>query len=255
MKFLTFKRFTFGALVASFAAIIISGCGSTTTIDPPVTNTIVTPKAGTTYTYAKHERDSTSGSASTSYDTTIVAKVDSSNITFDGKSGVVKLLDDVDTLRYVLETSGDVSIYLKQFGASGFYFTNPKPWMLLPFNAKTTGVSLFDTTESVTVQGNTIPVHVVGVADYVGADQITKNGSKFASGGQVKVTITADGNAFGTPVHIVSTQTYSFDGSIGGYFHSIGNTTVPDVVIFGATVLKGRTTDYTKILTDFNLIK
>lgn len=127
--------------------------------------------------------------------------------------------------------------------------------MLLPFGSKTTKVTLFDTTENVTIQTTTVPVHIVGIADYVGPDEITKNGSKFTSGGQVKITITATGNVIGTPVKIESTQTYSFDGTIGGYFHSISNTTVPDVVIFGTPVLQGRTSDDIKILTDFNLIK
>lgn len=255
MKFIPFKHLVFVAMLASIASVVVSGCSSSSTT-PPETKTIVTPKSGTTYTYAKHHRDSTSGMApNTPPDTTIIAIVDSSNITFDGKSGVVKLLDEADTLRYILETSGDVSIYLKTFGSGGFFFTNPKPWMLLPFNSKTTNDTLFDAMESVTVQGNSIPVRVLGIADYVGTDEITKNGGKFASGGQVLVTITVSGQVLTTAVKITSTQKYSFDGSIGGYFHSISNTTVPDVVIGTFQVLQGRTSDDTKVLIDFNLIK
>jgi hypothetical protein len=221
----------------------------------PATNTTVTPKAGSSYTYSKHESDSTSGQPAVSTDSTIIALVISGGTSYQGKSNVVTLYDDFDTLRYQIESSNDVSIYRSTFGTQGFLFVNPSPWLLLPFGSKSTGVQLFVFDTTVTIQGFPVPFHVVGTADYLGTDAITKNGSSFASGGQVKVTITITGNALGTSINVVSAQTYSFDPTIGGYFHSTSNTSIPDVTVLGQHAVTGSTSSTTKILTDFSLIK
>jgi hypothetical protein len=246
-------RFLFILTVFS-SSIFFGGCSKDDTTTPPANQT-VTPKSGTSYTYAKHEKDSTSGQSPMVTDSTIIATVISGGTTFEGKSNVVTLYDDFDTLRYQIESSNDISIYRSTFGTQGFLFVNPSPWLLLPFGSKSTGVQLFAFDTTVTIQGFPVPFHVVGTADYLGTDAITKNGSSFASGGQVKVTITITGNALGTSINVVSAQTYSFDPTIGGYFHSTSNTSIPDVTVLGQHAVTGSTSSTTKILTDFSLIK
>src|SRR5438128_1802525 len=142
MKPHNFTRLFTLAIVAFFGAIMISGCKSDSTGTTTPTN--VTPKSGSSYTYTKHEKDSTSGQTPVTSDSTIVAIVVASG-SYEGKANVVTLYDDFDTLHYQIENNNDVSIYLKQFGTSGFMFNNPTPWMTLPFVTKKTGVYLFAT--------------------------------------------------------------------------------------------------------------
>src|SRR5687767_540655 len=109
-------------LVTSFVA-----CESETDSDG-TPSTAVTPKTGTTYTYAKQERDSVSGESPTTTDSIVVATVISSATTFEGKSNVISLDDDGDTMHYVMETNGDVSVYLKELFTYGdFTFVSPEP--------------------------------------------------------------------------------------------------------------------------------
>ncbi|MFI5264501.1 MAG: hypothetical protein ACHQM6_08305, partial [Candidatus Kapaibacterium sp.] len=153
------------------------------------------------------------------------------------------------------ESTNDVSIYRAQFGANGYVFNNPTPWLLLPYGSQKTGVSLFAFDTSISVQGFSVPFHVTGTADYLGTETESNIGNtgKTISGGQVKVTIAITGTALGTTVNIVSTQTYSFDPAIGGYFHSVSNTTIPDVSVIGTHVITGSTSVTTKILTAYTL--
>ncbi len=238
------------AFVFSIVTFFISGCK----YDPSsggTTNTSVTPKPGTTYTYSKHEKDSVSGQQPTTTDSTIIATVIASDTTYQGKSKVIFLYDDFDTLHYIMESDNDVSVYLKEFGTSGYTFSNPTPWMKLPFGSKQTGVKLFTTDTLVNSQAGPTRVYLTGVADYVGPDQIAGK----ANGGAVKVTIHVRDTLLGTAVDIVATQSYSFDPSIGGYFHSIMTTDVPTVSLLGTTVLQGNTKVTEKILTDYSLKK
>src|SRR5689334_28811 len=100
-----FRHFLVFASLAFVAAIVISGCSSSTTSTPPLP-TNVTPKSGSTYTYHKHEVDSSAAQGKTAGDSTIVAVVISSGTTFAGKSNVVTVYDDYDTLRYSIESNG-----------------------------------------------------------------------------------------------------------------------------------------------------
>ena len=135
-----FKHSLLFLSLAVFAAVTISGCSSSTTPPP---NTNVTPKTGSTYTYQKHEVDSSKAQGRTTSDSIIIAKVFSSGTTFEGKSNVVALYDDFDTLRFVIEANNDISVYKASFGSNGFVFANPSPWLTLPFGSKRTGVQLF----------------------------------------------------------------------------------------------------------------
>jgi hypothetical protein len=247
------SRFLSALLLSAFAGIMISGCSNTT--PPPINNTPanVTPKDSSTYIYNRHEVDSTSGKPATSpQDTLITAVVVSSGKSFQGKNNVVTVYDDFDTLRYSVESNNDISFYRASFGSNGFIFKNPSPWLTLPFGTKLVNDTLFSTKDSISVQGTQEYLLIVGVADYLGTDEIDtgKTPVKLASGNQVRLRIIITGTKPLPISGISSTQTYSFDGSIGNYFHSIANTIFPDVVLAG---FRGSTTLTTKTLVTYHL--
>src|SRR5689334_10460165 len=109
-----FRHFLVFASLAFVAGIVISGCCSSTTFTPPPP-TNFTPKSGSTDTYHKHEIDSSAAQGKTTGDSTIVAVVVSSGTSFRGKSNVVTVYDDYDTLRYSIESNGDVSVFKPNF--------------------------------------------------------------------------------------------------------------------------------------------
>src|SRR5207248_539411 len=123
--------------------------------------------------------------------------------------------DDFDTVRYSIESNNDISFYRDSIGSNGFVFANPSPWMTLPFGSKQTNVHLFTAYDTVMYNGQKITLIITGTADYVGTDKITKSdGSTFASGNQVKLTILVNGTAGGiVPITISGTEIYSFDNS------------------------------------------
>ncbi|MEI8134183.1 MAG: hypothetical protein WCH46_03770 [bacterium] len=246
-------------LIITTVALFMSGCKTTTTETPPVDNTPVRvyPKAGSKYTYAKHQRDSASGKAAITVDSMIVASIFSTNTTFQGKDSVTTVYDDKDTLQYRVESNLDVSVYKSNFGSSGFVFNNPTPWMTLPFGSKKTGVVLFTHDTTISVSGQNEKLTITGTVDYIGTDELDTGTThaKMASGPQAKVTISIVGTS-PVPVTITSTQTYSFDFyTTGNYFHSISDFNFPDVKFFGSTLLAGSTSHTEKIMTTFSLIK
>jgi hypothetical protein len=245
MKKLTLSLFAL-ALVS-----LISSCKYEPSDGGGNTTTKVTPKTGSSYNYNRHEIDSTS-SGKTTGDTAVSAVVISSDTTFAGKSHVVVLIDDYDTVRYTYESNGDVSFYRAGFGSSGFVFNNPTPWLTLPFGSKATGVTLFSTPQTIDYGGNQETVTVTGTADYIGTDQISVNG-KTISSNQARLTITITGTS-PAAVNIISTQTFSFDPStIGYYFRQISNTIVNDIKIGPLVLLPGNSTFNEKTLLSYTL--
>src|SRR5688572_1220302 len=237
-------------VVTSFVA-----CESETDGGTP-TETKVTPKAGTTYTYAKQERDSVSGGSPTTRDSIVVATVISSATNFEGKSNVIALDDDGDTTRYVMETNGDVSIYLKELFTYGdFTFISPEPWLKFPIGSKLSGVILFEADTTMQVQSFSVPVHITAVANYLGTEELKKDGNAFADGGKAEVIVTVSGSLSGVNVTVVGKRSLAFDPKIGGYFRSTDETIIPDVIVFGQTFLQGNTSLIQKILISFSLIK
>ncbi|MEP7234939.1 MAG: hypothetical protein ABI778_06555 [Ignavibacteriota bacterium] len=247
--------------LVALSLTLLGGIGltscSTTTTNPPAGNTNVTPKAGTTYTYQKHQTDSSGTTGKTSTDSTIIATVISSGTTFQGKIDVLTLYDDFDTVRFVVEPNGDISVYRPTFGSGGFVFENPSPWLTLPFGTKKTGVMLFTKDTSITYASQNETLTLSATADYIGTDEVDTGASKtkLASGGQARITINITGTTPAT-VNIKSVQTYSFDLSIGSYFHSISSTDFKDITIGGiVTVLPGNSSHTEKFLSSYNLIK
>lgn len=242
-----------------FVGSLISGCksDSTTSTDSGA----VTPKAGSSYTYAQHYKDSTNTGV-TENDSIIIATVISSGLTFQGKSNVITLHDGngADTLRYVMESNGDVSVYRANFtanvAAAPISFANPTPWMTLPFGSKKTGVALFTAYDTISVSSQSIPLVIVGTGDYIGTETLVDGtGKKIASGNKAKLTITVTGSFSGIVLNAVIGQTYSFDPTIGGYFASVGTFNLPPVSFFGTTVIQDDQSTKTRILTSFSLIK
>jgi len=253
MIYKTLKHSLLLAVLAILAAGFISGCSSSSTSQPG-TNTTVTPKTGSTYTYNKHEADS-SQTGVTSGDTLMTATVISSGTSYAGKDNVVTIYDDFDTLRYSIESNGDISFYRANFGSNGFVFNNPSPWLTLPFGSKQSGVQLFKANDTILVSGQQEILQIIGTADYIGNDEVDTNGIKLASGGQARLTIAITGLSPIPVTGISSTQTFSFDGSVGNYFHSISKTVFPDVSYFGTTIIKGSMTSNDKKLKSYVLIK
>ncbi len=243
----------------AFASAFLSGCKSDT-----VTATdsgAVTPKAGSSYTYNQHYKDSTN-TGITENDSIIVATVISSGLTFEGKNNVITLHDGngADTLRYVMESNGDVSVYRANFaanvGASPISFTNPTPWMTLPFGSKKTGVALFTAYDTINFNGANIPLVIVGTGDYIGTETLVDGtGKKIASGNKAKLTITVSGSYLGVNINIIVGQTYSFDPTIGGYFASVGTFNLPPVSFLGTVIIQSDESTKTRVLTSYSLIK
>lgn len=246
----------FSALIITmFVVTSFVACESETDSDG-TPSTTVTPKAGTTYTYAKQQRDSVSGESPTTTDSIVVATVISSGTTFEGKSNVISLDDDGDTLRYVMESNGDVSIYLKELFTYGdFTFISPEPWLKYPLGSKMSGVVLFEADTNMQVQSFSVPVHITATANYLGTEELKKDGNAFADGGKAEVVVTVNGSLSGVNVTVVGKRSLSFDPKIGGYFRSTDETIIPDVKVLGQTFLQGNTSLTTKILTSFSLIK
>ena len=242
-------------LMVLFVVTSFVACESGTD-DPGTTPTAVTPKAGTSYTYAKQQRDSVSGEAPTTKDSLVIATVISSGTTFEGKSNVISLDDDGDTMRYVMESNGDVSIYRKELFTYGdFTYVSPQPWLKYPIGSKLSGVILFEADTTMMVQTFPVPVHIVAKANYLGTEELKKDGNAFADGGKAEIVVTVTGSLSGVSVKVTGTQTVSFDPKIGGYFRLSDYFEIPDVKVLGQTFLQGNTSLTTKILTSFSLIK
>ena len=246
-------------IALAFVATLISGCksDSTTSTDSGA----VTPKPGSSYTYAQHYKDSTNTGV-TENDSIIIATVVSSGLTYQGKSNVITLHDGngTDTLRYVMESNGDVSVYRANFtanvAAAPISFANPTPWMTLPFGSKKTGVALFTAYDTISVNSILIPLVIVGTGDYISPETLVDGtGKKIASGNKAKLTITVTGSYSGIMLNVIVGQTYSFDPTIGGYFASVGTFNLPPVSFFGTTLIQGDQSTKTRILTSFSLIK
>ena len=148
------------------------------------------------------------------------------------------IYDDFDTISYSIESNGEISFYRANFGSNGYVFNNPTPWLTLPFGSKQTGVQLFSGKDTIAVSGQQEILTVVGTADYIGTDEVDTNGVKLASGNQARLTITITGVSPIPVTGISSAQTFSFDGSIGNYFHSISKTIFPDVSFLAPYSLK-----------------
>lgn len=218
--------------------------------------TIVTPKAGSTYTYTRHQRDSTSGQAPQTKDDTVVATVVSSGTSFEGKSNVITLVEaGGDTIRYVMESNGDVSVYNQTFSYGGFSFTNPNPWVTFTFGSKNRNVQAFDTTQTVSFGSFTVPLTIVGTVNYLGTEELGHGGDTLASGGMAELVVKTTGVVIGDTITVTATRTISFDPSIGGYFHAVDNVIVPDIIVFGQTVVQGSASLKEKVLLDYTLIK
>ncbi|HYM36155.1 MAG TPA: hypothetical protein VET48_12200, partial [Steroidobacteraceae bacterium] len=195
--------------------------------------------------------DSTSGSPSKTTMGDSVSLVVASGVKYKGQDSVIELLNDSgqttsDTTFYKFESNGDVSVYIPGFGASGFNFASPTPWIRLPFGSQKTNDTLFVEDTNINVSGTSLSVHLVAVTSYVGTEELDVNGPPIAKGGVAKVLIIA--TVFGQP--ITATVTYSIDPSIGGYFHSITDLKVPTIVI-----LTGNTHHKDKTMTSFTLVK
>jgi hypothetical protein len=222
------------ALILTISAIGCSDSGTTTENKP------VTPKAGTTYTYTQHRSDTTNSVPFNPTDSERTALVLLSGSSFGGKTNVIIQWEDTtaqnnDTMRYVIESNGDISIYNPSFGTSvagqRIDFINPTPWLQIPFGSKSTGVQLFamDTAITLPLVGKQT-LHIVATADYIGTEDLQVNNQSLANGGKAMITITISNPLLPAPV--VAKQIYSYDPSLGGYFHSISTLSVPAVITF-----------------------
>ncbi len=243
-------------IILMFVVTSFVACESETDSDG-IPSTTVTPKAGTTYTYAKQERDSVSGGSPTTTDSIVIATVLSSGTTFEGKSNVISLVDNSDTMRYVMEANGDVSIYRKNLFTYGdFTYVSPEPWGLkYSLGSKMSGVILFEHDTEMVVSSFPVPVHLVATVNYLGTEELKKGGNAFADGGKAEIVVVMTGSLSGVTVKVTGKQTISFDPKIGGYFRLSDYIEIPDVKVFGQTVVQGNTSLIEKILIDFSLIK
>lgn len=248
-SFTQIRRFSSLVAIVALAGWLASCSSSSTPADNTVTT--VTPKAGTTYTYHVHSKDSTDGSPAVVKDGDSTSLVLYSGGSYAGRTNVIALLNDTgqttsDTTFYILEPDGDVSVYLGKIGAQGFTLINPNPWLRLPFGSKKTNDTLITVDTTINYGGYNIPTKIRGVADYIGADNTVSGHSADA----VKFTITLNGTYLIINVNVVASQTYALDRTIGGYVHSIYNIAFPPILTSA-----GSTTFKEKTLSSVSLVK
>ena len=212
-------------LLALFAISLLCSCGS---VDPAVDyggNTF--PKSGTTYTYHYHAVDST-GATVPGSDTDWTATVISDNANYMGKEKVFQVDDNGTKNYYTYEHNGDVDLYLDPtaFGAASIvnspsYFAR---WYTFPTVSHTMGVTVLDTTLTVTLPNFPLPVgiNIKGTIGYVSEETITVGSESFKA---QKCEFKVSAIALGSVTVFSYIQDISFVSKIGYLAKSTTNTT------------------------------
>ena len=250
----TFKDFLSAISLAFIAAAMISGCSSsTTTTPPPTTQSNVTPKAGSTYTYTQSQTDS-SGNHVTGTDTTINASVTATGQSKFGQSSVYTISDGALTTDYTYSSSNDALTFIENSGASGILASVAdsvfRRWITLSITSHASGVIVLDKdTIIINVGGLSIPAVAHVVADYIGSDSVYLAASEESLSVQhCRITATATAALSSSP--LINQRDIYFAPKIGTYAKETTMTTIPSVTIAG---IKGSKSGTLEVISSYTL--
>jgi len=253
MTTITFNRQVLFAAVILFAALI-SGCSSSTSTNTPPANANVTPKTGSTYTYAMFK--DTAGTKVPGSDTTINASVTADSQTMLNQSNVYTVIDGGDTTYLTYASNKDVMIYRQTTGLSGLFQSLGDGvfhrWINLAITSKTSGVKILnDTDVIVTVQGFAIPAKVTVETDFIADENVTV-GTETMATNHCRITATAVSNT----AIISPTVTYTnqrdiyFAPKIGYAAKVTTKESIPAITLLGSTA---KVTGTSKTLTAYSI--
>lgn len=248
-----FSHFLFVLTITVSSGFIIAGCSSSTTTPPTTTQGNVSPKTGSTYSYAMHK--DTAGTKVPNSDTTFTATVTADNMQFFGQSSVYMVIDDGDTTYLTYASNKDVMVYYQTSGLTGIFQSIGDAvfhrWINLGISSKTTGVKVLDTALNVMVGGFSVPAKVTLISDYIGDTTVTV-GTEALVTNHCRVTATAVSNTpLLTPAVTYINQRDIYFSTKTGYAAEI--TTREVIPSIALAQVKGSTTGTFKVLTSYSI--
>lgn len=232
-------RTSLSSLLAA-SAILVAGCSGDNPVDNPGNTAHSVPKPGSTYTFKGHSVDSNNVKIPGT-DQAIIWTVTDNNISHNGKTGLVKIVNGtkVGLLSYaangdLVGTSGDAGS-----GVLG------SMWVTYPFGSKTTFA--YPTLDSVMVQGGEQSrVRFSGTVTYLGEEDVVVNGQTFRAQ-KVLDKYTQSTEKEGVPTVTVEAENTLWYSPKVGYF--VKQKTVA-ATIFGTAGFRSR---IVADLTDYSL--
>jgi hypothetical protein len=245
-------RHSLSLLPLAFFVISISSCSSSTSTTPP-TQGKVSPKTGSSFTYAGYK--DTAGMKVPNSDTTYSAIVEADSLTLFGQPNAYTIFDRGDTIDMAYASNNDVMIYYQSTGLNGLFQSIGDAvfhrWITLSVSSKTTSVTVLDTTLNVVVSGFSVPAKVTLTSNYIG-DTTIAVGSEIMTTNHCRITAIAVSNSpLLSPAVTYSNQRDIYFAKKIGYAAEVTtNEVIPTVTQLST---KGRTTGTFKVLTSYTV--
>ncbi len=214
-----------------FSVTLYTGCSD----DPsdPGTVTIVVPAKGSIFTYTEYDLDD-QGAKDPSTEFGVVATVEETDVSINGKTGVVKAVEvpddgsENDTVYLKYESNNDVSFFT---GLDDINEEVDALWLTMPFGSKTKKTETINETID-DGMGGTATINLTITTEWVRSEKATIQGT------EMDVWV-ADLIISGTiPVPLVgaipvnATSTFHFVPQLGYVYRQDGEATIPG---FGTT--------------------
>jgi hypothetical protein len=226
---------TIAVVAAVLSSVALIGCSDSSTT-PATPNKPITPKAGSTYQYRQHERDSTDGKPAIITDTTLTVTIVRSGDTLAGMTGVVTAISTIgDTEIYAFDANGDLNVYIPYIDASLFTLQMPTPWFRIPTFSKASSLMLGKDTSSVQISGYPGTVVTTATSAYIGEESDSLIASPTISGGKAKLDVRLDGQVLVVQATATGQRIYGVDPNIGAYFHQRTEFVTPAVMTIAAS--------------------
>jgi len=170
---------------------------------------------GSTFTYNAVSTDSTGAEIESAVVATII---DSTDLTYQGKSDVVKVLDGADTTYFHYEANGDISIYNAGVTVDVSGKPNGAGWITLPFKSEEKNKQvIYDSSDvSIDYQGTPLPGILVisAIASYDGSELVTV-GSEEISVDKVVMNVDIKFDISSIKFFAKGTYTYYYSSKLG----------------------------------------
>lgn len=162
-------RSSIASLLAA-SAILVAGCSGDNPVDNPGNSTHSVPKPGSSYTFKGYSVDSNNVKIQGT-DQTIIWTVTDNNLSHNGKTGLVKIVNGTKVGYMSYAANGDL---IGTTGDAGGGMIGSM-WVTYPFGSKTTFT--YPALDSVIVQGGEQSrVRFSGTVTYLGEEDVTVNG-------------------------------------------------------------------------------
>lgn len=232
-------RTSLSSLLAA-SAILVAGCSSDNPVNDPGNTTHTVPKPGSSYTFKGYSVDSNNVKIQGT-DQTIIWTVTDNNLSHNGKTGLVKIVNGTKVGLMSYAANGDL---IGTTGDAGGGVMGSM-WVTYPFGSKTTFV--YPTIDTVIVEGGE-PSHVrfSGTVTYLGEEDVVVNGQTLRAQ-KVLDKYTQSTEEDGVPAVTVEAENTLWYSPKVGYFvkqKSVAAT------IFGGTGFRSR---IVADLTDYSL--